>query len=181
MPFDLRRIALAQNKALVLVEDVERRRILEQFLASAGPLVEAAVRDELQALVQEINAQLAPGARLRLVQEGSEVLPDIVSLGEDIGKGRPIAIDSGSISKVLVRMPSEVKEMAADAARKAGTSMNSWTVNILARALVNLRERQERARPSQDEGDDSGGYCSSAASRRRNKGPEHAIASHWAS
>ena len=55
-----------------------------------------------------------------------------------------VVIDSDSISKVLVRMPSEVKEMAADAAQKAGTSLNSWTVNILERALISLRERHEK-------------------------------------
>ena len=71
MPFDLRRIADAQKKALALVEDAERRRVLEQFIESSGPLVEAAARDALQYLADEINAQIAPGARLRLVQEGT--------------------------------------------------------------------------------------------------------------
>ena len=156
MPIELRTIADAQLKALALIEDPERRRILERFLESSGPLVEAAARDALLTLVQEVNAQLAPVARLRLVQEGSRIVPDVVLLGEDIGKGRPIVIDSDSISKVLVRMPSDVKVMATEAAQKAGTSLNKWTVNILERALVNLRERQERAGESPDRGDESG-------------------------
>ena len=155
MPFNLRRIAEAQKKALPLVENPETKRTLERFLESSGPLVESAARDELQALVEEINAQLAPGARLRLVQEGPKVVPEIVSLGDDIGRGRPIVIDSDSISKVLVRMPSDVKTMAADAAKKAGTSMNSWTVNILERALVNLKEHQQGEPTSQSAGEDT--------------------------
>ena len=39
-------------------------------------------------------------------------------------------------------MPSEVKERASEAAKRAGTSMNAWTVRTLERALENLRQRQ---------------------------------------
>ena len=155
MPVDLRTIAEAQRKSLSLVENPERRRTLEQFIESSGPLVEAAARDALQVLVEEINAQLAPGARLRLIQEGTKVVPEIVFLGEEVGKGRTLAVDSDSISKVLVRMPSDVKAMAAEAARKAGTSLNGWTVNVLERALVSLRERQERLGQSQNQSEET--------------------------
>ena len=156
MAIEIRAIADAQKKALALVEDPERRRVLEQFLESSAPLVEAAAREALLDFVDEINAQLAPEARLRLIQEGTKVLPEIVSLGEETERGRRIVIDRHNISKVLVRMPSEVKAMAAEAAQKAGTSMNNWTVNILERALVNLRERKEKASQSEDLGDESG-------------------------
>ena len=154
MAIEIRAIADAQKKALALVEDPERRRMLEQFLESSAPLIEAAAREALLDLVDEINAQLAPEARLRLIQEGTKILPEIVSLGEDAGRGWRIIIDSHNISKVLVRMPSEVKAMATEAAQKAGTSMNNWTVNILERALVNLRDRQEKASQSGDRGDE---------------------------
>ena len=157
MPFDLRRIAAAQKKTLALIENPERRQILEQFIENSGPLVEAAARDALQELADEINAQLAPDSRLRLVQDGPRVLPEIVSLGEDIGRGRTLVIDSNSISKVLVRMPSDVKVMAAEAAQKAGTSLNHWTVNVLERALVNLKERQERALQTSTQSQDEDG------------------------
>ena len=156
MPIDLRTIAEAQNKILVLIENPERRRMLEQFVENSGPLVEAAARDALQVLVEEVNVQLAPGTRLRLVQEGTRVIPEIVSLGDEPTRGRALLIDSDSISKVLVRMPSDVKSRAADAAHKAGTSLNTWTVNVLDRALVSLRERQERASESQHRAEDEG-------------------------
>ena len=169
MSFDLRRIAEAQKKALALVENAERRRILEQFVESSGPLVEAAARDALQELANEINAQLAPGARVRLVQEGSRVIPEIVSLGEDLGQGRTLVIDSDAVSKVLVRMPSDVKSLAAEAAQKAGTSLNNWTVNILERALVSLRDRQEQAGQSPQQTDQGVGMSSSPEPNGENK------------
>ncbi|MDP6549911.1 MAG: hypothetical protein QF659_07560 [Dehalococcoidia bacterium] len=153
MPIDLRRIVEAQKKALALVESPEKREALERFLESSGPLLESAARDALHEMVEEMNAQLAPHARVRLVQEGSRLLAEVVSLGEETGRRRTVVIDSDSISKVLVRMPSEVKTRATEAAQRAGTSLNSWTVTVLDRALSNLRERQKRAEERQAPGE----------------------------
>ena len=151
---DVRTISEAPKRVLNLVEDPEKRRVLEQYLDSAGPLIETALRDALQELVDDINAQLAPQARLRLVQEGSRLLPDIVTLGEEQGRGVARHLAGEGVAKVLVRMPSDVKIRASEAARKAGTSMNTWTVNILERALVGLRDRQERANQQENPGGD---------------------------
>lgn len=157
MSIDLRRIAEAQKKALVMVENSDSREFLENFLEGSSPLVEAAARDLLHELVEEVNIQLAPHSRLRLIQEGGNVVPEIISLNEEINRGRRVVIDRDTISKVLVRMPSDVKTMATEAAQKAGTSLNSWTVNILERALVNLRERQQESNgaPSRGQGDET--------------------------
>ena len=156
MPIDLRKIVDSQKKALALVEDPEKREALERFLESSGPLVEAAARDAIHELIEEMNDQLAPHSRIRLVQEGSKVLPEVVFLADDIGRRRTVVIDGDSISKVLVRMPSEVKTKAAEAAQKAGTSLNGWTVSVLERALVNLRDRRPGAEERQDPGEATG-------------------------
>ena len=55
MYFDYREIAMASKKALVLVEDPERRRVFEEFLDSTAPLVEVATREALQSLIEERN------------------------------------------------------------------------------------------------------------------------------
>ena len=120
LPIDFRKIADAPKAALFLVEDPERRQILAQFLDNTGTLVEAAARDAVQDLVDEINAQLAPGAKLRLVQEGTGLKPEVVALGEERGKGWSLRIDGDVISKVLVRMPFDIKDRALD-----GTSVVS--------------------------------------------------------
>ena len=157
MPIDFRKISEAPKTALLLVEDPERRRILEQFLDSTGKLVEAAARDAVQELVDEINAQLAPGAKLRLVQEGTGLSPEVVALGEERGKGWSLRIDGDVISKVLVRMPSDIKERASESAQKAGMSLNNWTVSILEKAVDSLRQYQ-----TQDQRDESGGSSGTA-------------------
>ena len=155
MPIDFRDIANASKKALNLVDDPERRDFLEQFVDSTGPLVEAAARDAFQELLDEINAQLAPHVRLRLIQEGTRLAADVVKLGEERGRGWTLRLDGDTISKVLVRMPSNVKERATESAQKAGMSLNNWTVDILERALENLRQRQTRS--EEPESQTSGG------------------------
>lgn len=144
MPIDFRDIANASKKALDLVDDPERRRILEQFVDSTGPLVEAAARDAFQELLDEIDSQLAPHVRLRLIQEGTRLVVDVVTLGEERGRGWTLRLDGDTVSKVLLRMPSNVKSRATESAKRAGVSLNSWTVDILERALENRRQRQPR-------------------------------------
>ena len=157
MPIDFREIANASKKALNLVDDPERRHILEQFVDSTGPLVEAAARDAFLNLLDEINAQLAPHVRLRLVQEGTGLAADVITLGEERGRGWTLRFDGDTISKVLVRMPSNVKERATESAQRAGMSLNNWTVDILERALENLRQRQSRSEePERTSGGEGG-------------------------
>ena len=62
---------MPQKKPLALAGNPTKREALEQFLESFVPLVESATRDCLQEMAEEMNAQLAPHARIRLVQEGS--------------------------------------------------------------------------------------------------------------
>ena len=157
MAIDFREIVEAPKKALPLVDDPERVRVLEQFIDSTGAVVEAAVRDAFQRLVDEINVQLAPHARVRLVQEGASLAAEVVPLGEERERGWTLRVDSDGVSKVLLRMPSSVKEMAADSARKAGMSLNSWTVNILERALGNLRQAQPGTPEPEDSSNDHPG------------------------
>ena len=153
MAIDFQHIADASKKALNLVDDAERRRFVEQFLDSTGSLVESAARNAFQNLLDEINDQLAPHARIRLIQEGTRLTADVMTLGEERRRGWMLHLDNDPISKVLVRMPSSVKNLATESAQKAGVSLNSWTVDILERALENLRQRQSRTNDSESESD----------------------------
>ena len=150
MPFDYRGIGAAAKKALTLVEDPERRRMLEEFVDSTAPLVEGAARDAVQELIEEINAQLAPHTRLRLVQDGSNLVAEVVPLGDEQPGTWSVRLDSDTVSKVLLRMPSNIKERAAESAQRAGVSLNSWTVNILERAVENLKRNQPEAQMPDD-------------------------------
>ncbi len=151
MPFDYRGIGAAAKKALTLVEDQERHRMLEEFVDSTAPLVEAAAREAAQELVEEINAQLAPHARLRLVQDGANLVAEVVPLGDEQPGTWSVRLDSDTVSKVLLRMPSNIKERAAESAQRAGVSLNSWTVSILERAVENLKRNQPETQTTEDQ------------------------------
>ena len=151
MPFDYRGIGSSPKKVLTLVEDPERRRMLEEFVDSIAPMVEAAAREAVQELIEEINAQLAPHTRLRLVQRASYLAAEVVPLGEEQPAAWSLRLESDTVSKVLLRVPSNIKERAAESAQRAGLSLNSWTVNILERALENLKgNRPEAQTPGDD-------------------------------
>lgn len=141
MAVQLNTVTESLGRTLGLVEDPERRALLQNFVDSAGPLAEAAALQALHQMVGEINALLAPHSRVRLFQESGAWRPEVITT-EDDSQWR-IRIDGDAISRVLIRMPSEVKERASEAARRAGTSMNAWTVRTLERALENLRQRQQ--------------------------------------
>ena len=168
MSIDFHDIANASKKALDLVDDTERRHILEQFVDSTGPLVEAAARDAFQTLLDEINNQLAPHARIRLIQKGRRLVVDVVTLVEERRRGWTLHLDSDTISKVLVRMPSSVKDRAAESAQRAGVSLNSWTVDILERALENLHQRQNGTDKPENRTDGGGNMASELNSSEQN-------------
>ena len=155
MPIDFRDIPAAARKVLLLVEDPERRKALEQFMDSASPLVESAAREAVQELVEEINAQLAPHAQVRLVQNANQITAEVIQVGSERGRRGSPRLDGDTISKVLIRIPSTIKDMAAESAKKAGMSLNSWTVDILERAIDNLTESRKEydsdAEPAKDD------------------------------
>ena len=174
MPIDFRDIPAAARKVLLLVEDAERRKTLEQFLDSASPLVESAAREVVQTLVEEINVQLAPHAQVRLIQDANKVTAEVVRLGSERVRRGSHRLDGDTVSKVLFRIPSTIKDMAAESARKAGMSLNSWTVDILERAIDNLTESRQdddvdQGEPTKDDDRQNDANSASTANLERNQ------------
>ena len=160
MAVHLHTVTESLGRTLALVEDPQRRALLQHFVDSAGPLAEAAALQALHQMVGEINVLLAPQARVRLYQEAGAWVPEVITTENDSGAEWRIHLDRDAISRVLIRMPSEVKERASEAAKRAGTSMNAWTVRTLERALENLRQRQQTegtSSPPETSGGPSGG------------------------
>ena len=44
----------------------------------------------------------------------------------------------GDVEKITIRIPAELKDLAQQAASKAGTSANTWFIKALARAVRNI-------------------------------------------
>lgn len=128
--------ALAQP--LALVEDEERRRVLERYVEAARVPLERAVFDLLSAAVDEINAAIKDRYEARLTYRPGglslEVRPAAGAGASDIAW----SLGEGEVEKITIRIPAELKDLVVQAATRAGTSLNSWFVRTLAQALRDI-------------------------------------------
>lgn len=80
---DYRDVSMAGAVLLQLVTDGERRKALDNFLVLQAPLVEEAMRDTIEGLIDEINAQLPDPYKLRLVHEDTQNFAELVQEGRN--------------------------------------------------------------------------------------------------
>ena len=83
MAVHLNTVTESLGRTLALVEDPQRRALLQHFVDSAGPLAEAAALQALHQMVGEVNALLAPQARVRLFQEAGAWVPEVIATEDD--------------------------------------------------------------------------------------------------
>lgn len=79
---DYREVSMAGTDLLRLVDDGERRKVLDSFLVLQAPLIEEAIRAQIEELVDEVNAQLPEPYGLRLVHEDRFDFPELTGVEE---------------------------------------------------------------------------------------------------
>jgi hypothetical protein len=152
----------------------EARAVAERLIAAVDSTVRLAVQDALVAAAEEITCELAPGSvELRLRGRDPEF---VVRQAAGFGRGSPgdqagigegqvapgtgaataayADADEGSMARVNLRLPDQLKARAEQAAANERLSLNAWLVRAVAAAL-------ERAGPPKR---DAG---ATAASRKR--------------
>ena len=132
----------AFKQPLALVESDDRRRAIEAYLEAARTPVERAVFDLISQVVQGIDERVGEHYRLRLAYR-----PDGLALEveEKVQNGEEASWASleGDVEKITIRIPAELKDLATQAAQRAGTSANTWFIKALARALRNMEAQQQ--------------------------------------
>ncbi len=127
----------ALKQPLALIESDERRRGIETYIEAARLPLERAVYDLMSQLAQAIDERVAERYRVRLAY-----LPDGLALEVDEkvpnGDEAQWAAMEGDVEKITIRIPAELKDLATQAAQRAGTSANTWFIKALARALRNM-------------------------------------------
>lgn len=120
---------------LRVIDNAERREQVEAYIDSAQVLLERSVFDLLSRFAETVNGEVSAHYEVALTYrprvlnlevrqtEPSEPTEEVWSLAE------------GEVEKITLRIPGELKELATEAAAKAGLSVNSWFVRVLARAL----------------------------------------------
>ena len=130
----------ALKQPLSLVESDDRRRQIEAYLDTARVPLERAVYDLMSQLVEAIDEKVSERYRLRLAYRpgglGLEIEEKVQDGESEQGDGTWSALE-GDVEKITIRIPAELKDLATQAAARAGTSANSWFIKALARALRN--------------------------------------------
>ena len=148
---DLSAVFEALERPLGLVEDPERRSALQRYLGSARVHLERAVFDLLSGAVEAVN-EAGGGVRARLEYRAGALYLVVEPVAEEAAAEpeRPFA-PGDEVEKVTIRIPAELKDLISQAANLRGTSVNSWYVRELARAVRDIsrqirgdERRQER-------------------------------------
>lgn len=131
----------ALKQPLGLIESDERRRAIETYIETARIPLERAVFDLMSQLATAVDERLGGQYRIRLSYqpgglsvEVDETAPAAAAPGEE-----PWTTGAdGDVEKITIRIPAELKDLAQQAASRAGTSANTWFVKALARAVRNI-------------------------------------------
>ena len=141
----------ALKSLLGVIDNEERRRQIEGYVEAARLPLERSVCDLLSKFTEAVNAEVSSHYEVALnyrpgsldlevrATEPSERAEEVWSLAE------------GEVEKITLRIPAELKDLATEAAAKAGLSVNAWFVRVLARALRSAEgpepPRHERHHP----------------------------------
>jgi hypothetical protein len=127
----------ALKQPLALVESDERRRTIETYIEAARLPLERAVFDLMSEVAQAVDERVGNHYRVRLSYRPGGLA---VEVDEKTGNGEEAQYSAleGDVEKITIRIPAELKDLAQQAASKAGTSANTWFVKALARAVRNI-------------------------------------------
>jgi len=141
----------ALKQPLALIENDERRRAIETYIEAARTPLERAVHDLMSQLVQAVDERVGNHYRVRLAYRPGGLA---VEIDEKTGNGEEAQYSTleGDVEKITIRIPAELKDLAQQAASKAGTSANTWFVKALARAVRNIEVQTAPPPPSWREG-----------------------------
>jgi hypothetical protein len=140
----------ALKQPLALVESDERRRQIEAYLETARVPLDRAIFDLMSQLVQAVDEKTGDHYRIRLAYRPGGLGLEIEEKISDGDAERWSALE-GDVEKITIRIPAELKDLAQQAAARAGTSANSWFVKALGRALRNAEAQQREPREWREE------------------------------
>ena len=116
----------------------EARDLADRLTATLDSAFRLALLDALSVATAEITQELAPGSvELRLRGRDHEfvvVVPAPQAVAEPADDALPVAADS-PMTRINLRLGQDLKGRVEEAARRDGTSVNSWLVRAATSAL----------------------------------------------
>ncbi len=136
----------ALKSPLGIIDNPERRGQIEDYIEAARLPLERAVFDLLSEFAESVNDEVSAHYQVTLSYRAG-VLDLVVQAAEaDEPDGAAWSMADGEVEKITLRIPAELKELAAEAASQASLSANSWFIKTLSRHLrkVDAAERGRR-------------------------------------
>jgi hypothetical protein len=137
----------------------DARALAERLVAPLDAAIRLTLQDVLAAAAEQITCELAPGSvevRLRGRDPEFVVTPPPVDLPADDPADAPAAPamfaegDEGTVARINLRLPEQLKTRVEQAAAGEGLSVNAWLVRAAAAALDRSDPARRRdRRPAQ--------------------------------
>lgn len=125
----------ALKSPLAVVDSPERRSQLEQYVDAARLPLDGSVFDLLSRFAEAVNAEVAAHYQVALGYRPGVLELEVRAREPSEPAGEVWSLAEGEVEKITLRIPAELKDLATEAAAKAGLSVNAWFVRVLARAL----------------------------------------------
>jgi len=125
----------ALKTMLGVIDNEERRRQVEAYVDAARLSVERSVFDLLSNFAETVNGQVSAHYEVKLSYRPGVLDLDVRPTEPGARADESWSMAEGDVEKITLRIPAELKDLATDAAARAGLSVNSWFVRVLARAV----------------------------------------------
>ncbi|OGO51909.1 MAG: hypothetical protein A2148_04465 [Chloroflexi bacterium RBG_16_68_14] len=135
MEFTTESIFQALKSPLGVIDNAERRKQLEGYIEAARLALERSVFDLLSRFAQAVNGQVSAHYEVDLSYRPGVLELDVRAREPSEPVGEVWSLAEGEVEKITLRIPAELKDLATEAAARAGLSVNAWFVRVLARAL----------------------------------------------
>ena len=125
----------ALKSQLGVIDDPERQQQIKDYIEAARVNVERSVFDLLSKYAEAVNEEFSAHYEVTLNYKPAVLDLDVRRREDAEPDVEAWSMSDGEVEKITIRVPAELKEMAADAAKKASISANSWFVRCLARSV----------------------------------------------
>ncbi|GAA4621466.1 hypothetical protein GCM10023196_009760 [Actinoallomurus vinaceus] len=150
----------------------EARELAERLTAPLQSAVRLVLLEALSAAAEEITRELAPGSvDVRLRRGEPEFVVETPATGAEeetagatapeVEPAPPVSYGAkdGTVSRISLRLPEELKNRAEQAADREGLSVNAWLVRTVAEAVERTDREQDVRRRTAPRGNRYTGWA----------------------
>jgi hypothetical protein len=139
----------ALKSPLGVMDNPERRKQIEDYIEAARLPLERATGELCSRLAEAVGGDVAEHYDVTLAYKPDAVALEVRRREQGEREQEAFSFAEGEVEKITLRVPAELKDLATDAAAKAGLSVNSWFVRVIARAVRGSNGDEDPGQPPQ--------------------------------